>query len=132
MGVLLFSALVMHWAVDETSSPEGLNGMTYIKETILNLKLFFQNKSHLLWFISSVSLINFHFIIIMWTPYFLSKVGFSSYISTVSIIYPLMSCLSSFVSYSFTYCSYHVEKWLMIFFIFILGFEVGLFTLGND
>lgn len=68
----------------------------------------------------------------MWTPYFLSKVGFGAYSSTVSIMYPLMSCLSTLVSYSFTYCSNQVEKCLAAFFTFILGFEVCLLTLGDD
>ena len=79
-----------------------------------------------------MSLNNFYFIVMMWTPYFLSKVGFSSYTSTVSLMYPLMSCLSALINFSFTYCSHHAEKWLMVFFVFILGFEVGLFFLGND
>lgn len=104
-----------------------------MKETLQNLKIFFEKKENLLWFISTFILNNFYFVIMMWTPYYISVIGFDEASSTVSLMYPLMSCFSSItINYSFTYCTRKASYFVLLFFFLSIILEVVLLTLGED
>ena len=70
-----------------------------------NLKAFFGGKRNLLWLLNCITLENCYYVVLMWTPFYFVKLGFTEESALISLMLPLMGCVSALLlNYLFTFC----------------------------
>ena len=50
---------------------------------------------NLFWQIDNILVSNAYYIVLMWFPYYFSKIGFKEQSSTISIMYPITTCIGA-------------------------------------
>ena len=121
VGIYLLAALLQQFVVDERHTLQNQNGLEYIRQSFRNFRVFFAVPRNLLWCIENCALIIFYFNVMMWAPYYFTKIGFESQTTLISLMFPLLNVISAIIfSYIF---GQHQSK---VPIILILCFALGL------
>ena len=95
--------------------------------------MFFAVPRNLLWCIENCALIIFYFNVMMWAPYYFSKIGFDSQTTLISLMFPLLNCVSAVIfSFGFGHCQSKVPLILILCFFLGLILEIFLLFIGHD
>lgn len=133
VGLYLLASLFQQFAVNEGHIIQNQPAMEYIRESLSNFRVFFAEKEKLLWFIDNLFITNFYVSVMMWIPYYFSKLGFESETALMSLMFPLATCLAIVLfSFSLGFLESRAPLLLVIFFAFIIGLEVCMLFLGTD
>ena len=89
-----------------------------MKSTYGTLKKFLSVPNHLCFFTTRVLLGNGYYIVLVWFPYYFSKLGYQEESSNISIMFPITSCLGTLVLGAF------VKKIPILHEVFISGFYI--------
>ena len=133
VGLNLLVSLLQYFSVDERHTLQNQNGLEYIQQTFRNCKAFFSLPRNLLWFIETCSLMISYSNIIMWAPYYFSKIGFESQTTLISIMYPLLNCVSAIIfSFGFDQCLGRVPIIIIFCFMMNIVLWILLLFIGHD
>ena len=94
----LSTALLHHFFIDKV---EGRSQEETVCEHIVSsyniLKTVYSNPKNLLWQIDNILIGNLYYIVLVWFPYYFSKLGFEKQSSTISIMLPLAACFGTII-----------------------------------
>ena len=78
VGLYLLASLFQQLAVNEGHTIQNQSGLEFIRESFANFRVFFAAPTNLLWFIENLSITNFYISVMMWAPYYFSRLGYES------------------------------------------------------
>ena len=131
VGLHLLVAFLQYFSVDEGHTLQNQNGLEYIQLTLRNCKAFFSLPRNLLWFIDTCFVMILYFNVMMWAPYYFSKIGFGSQTTLISITFPLLSSISAIIfSFGFGQCQSRVP--IIIIFCFMTSIVLWILMLFID
>ena len=104
-----------------------------MSEAISSIKAFLAVPKHLLWMLNYWFCFNFYYTILMWTPYYFTELGYVEQSSLISLMFPLMNCVSVLtINYGFSFCPSKVDICLLAFNLLTILIGATLAYLGND